>query len=48
MPPQQQRELRDLTRLRVTLPHDQDRIQNRIEKLLENANLNLGSVTSET
>src|SRR3982074_714760 len=48
VPPQWQRELRDLTRLRVTLLQDQNRIQNRIEKLLEDANIKLGSVASDT
>ena len=48
VPPQWQRELRDLTRLRVSLLQDQNRIQNRIEKLLEDANLKLGSVASDT
>lgn len=48
VPPQWQRELRDLTRLRVSLLQDQNRIQNRIEKLLEDANLKLGSVVSDT
>jgi transposase len=48
VPPQGQRELRDLTRLRVSLLQDQNRIQNRIEKLLEDANLKLGSVASDT
>ena len=32
VPPQWQRELRDLTRLRVSLLQDQNRIQNRIER----------------
>lgn len=48
VPPQWQRELRDLTRLRVSLLQDQNRIQNRIEKLLEDANLKLGNVVSDT
>ena len=48
VPPQWQRELRDLTRLRVSLLQDQNRIQNRIEKLLEDANLKLGNVASDT
>jgi transposase len=48
VPPQWQRELRDLTRLRVSLLQDQNRIQNRIEKVLEDANLKLGSVASDT
>jgi len=48
VPPQWQRELRDLTRLRVSLLQDQNRIQNRMEKVLEDANLKLGSVASDT
>ena len=48
VPPQWQRELRDLVRLRVSLLEDQNRVQNRIEKLLEDANLKLGSVVSDT
>jgi transposase len=48
VPPQWQRELRDLTRLRVSLLEDQNRIQNRIEKVLEDANIKLGSVASDT
>lgn len=48
VPPQWQREVRDLTRLRVSLLQDQNRVQNRIEKVLEDANLKLGSVASDT
>lgn len=48
VPPQQVRELRDLTRLRVALVEDKNRVQNRIEKLLEDANLKLGCVVSDT
>ena len=48
VPPPWQRELRDLTRLRVSLLQDQNRVQNRIEKVLEDANLKLGSVASDT
>ena len=48
VPPQWQRELRDLTRLRVSLLQDQNRIQNRMEKVLEDANLKFGSVASDT
>ena len=48
VPPQWQREMRDLTRLRVSLLQDQNRIQNRMEKVLEDANLKLGSVASDT
>jgi len=47
VPPQWQRELRDLTRLRVSLLQDQNRIHNRIEKLLEDANIKLGSIASD-
>jgi transposase len=48
VPPQQIRQLRDLTRLRVKLKQEQNRYQNRIEKLLEDCNLKLGTVTSDT
>ena len=48
VPPQWQRELRDLTRLRVSLVEDQNRVQNRMEKVLEDANVKLGSVASDT
>jgi len=43
VPPQEIRELRDLTRVRVALLEDQNRVQNRIEKILEDANIKLGS-----
>ena len=48
VPPPWQRELRDLVRLRVALLEDQNRVQNRIEKVLEDANIKLGSVASDT
>jgi transposase len=48
VPPQEIRELRDLTRMRVSLLEDQNRVQNRIEKILEDANIKLGSVASDT
>jgi transposase len=48
VPPQWPREWRDLTRLRVSLRQDQNRVQNRIEKVLEDAHLKLGSVASNT
>lgn len=48
VPPQEIRELRDLTRMRVSLLQDQNRAQNRIEKILEDANIKLGSVASDT
>lgn len=48
IPPQWQRELRDLVRMRVSLLEEKNRTQNRIEKILEDANLKLGSVASDT
>jgi len=48
VPAQWQRELRDLVRLRVALREDQNRVQNRIEKLLEDANIKIGSFCSDT
>jgi len=47
VPPREIRELRDLTRLRVSLLQDQNRVENRIEKILEDANIKLGSVASD-
>lgn len=46
VPPREIRELRDLTRHRVALVGDRNRAGNRIEALLEEANLKLGSVVS--
>lgn len=48
VPPQETRELRDLTRLRVALLEDQNRVQNRIEKILEDAPIKLGAVATDT
>jgi len=48
VPPPWPREWRDLTRRRVSLRQDQNRVQNRIEKVLEDAHLKLGSVASNT
>lgn len=48
VPPPWHREWRDLTRLRVSLLPDQNRIQNRIEKVREDATLKLGRVASDT
>lgn len=47
IPPLPQRELRDLTRHRTQLVEEKTRTSNRIEKLLEDANIKLGSVASE-
>ena len=46
IPPRWQRELRDLTRQRTQLTDECSRITNRIQKVLEDANLKLGSVAS--
>lgn len=47
VPPKPLRELRDLTRHRVQLIHETTRVANRIEKVLEGANIKLGSVASK-
>lgn len=47
IPPAPQRELRDLTRHRTTLVMDRARIVNRIQKVLEDANIKLGDVVSD-
>jgi len=46
VPPRPIRELRDLTRLRVHLQQDRNRVINRIGRLLETVNVKLGSVVS--
>jgi transposase len=46
VPPTPIQDLRDLTRYRVELRQSQSRVANRIQKLLEQANLKLGSVAS--
>lgn len=46
IPPRPQRELRDLTRHRTQLVDEASRISNRIQKVLEDANVKLGSVAS--
>jgi len=46
VPPRPQRELRDLTRQRTQLIDEGSRISNRIQKVLEDANVKLGSVAS--
>lgn len=47
VPPQPIRELRDLTRTRVTLTRDRAREINRLEKVLEDAGIKLSSVASD-
>jgi len=47
LPPQPKRELRDLTRHRVSLVQEINRIANRIQKLLEDANIKLASVATD-
>lgn len=46
IPSRSQRELRDLTRQRTQLVDEASRISNRIQKVLEDANVKLGSVAS--
>jgi transposase len=46
IPPLWQRELRDLTRQRAQLTDELSRISNRMQKVLEDANVKLGSVAS--
>src|SRR5580698_5516507 len=47
VPPKPIRELRDLTRSRATLTQERSRIANRIQKVLEDCNIKLGSVVSD-
>jgi transposase len=47
IPPAPIRELRDLTRHRTTLIHDKTRAVNRIHKVLEDANIKLGTVATD-
>jgi transposase len=47
IPPRPVRELRDLTRRRTHLQSDRNRVLNRINRLLETANLKIGSVVSD-
>jgi len=47
VPPQPQRDLRELTRQRVQLVRQKAAVANRIQKVLEDANLKLGSVASD-
>ncbi len=47
IPPQAQRELRDLTRYRTTFVRERVNLVNRVHKLLEGANLKLASVATD-
>jgi transposase len=47
VPPQPQRELRELTRQRRQLVHAKASVANRIQKMLEDANIKLGSVATD-
>jgi len=47
VPPREIRELRDLTRSRVKLVEERNRVHNRIHKVLEDANLKLDTVASD-
>ncbi|MGA8453344.1 MAG: IS110 family transposase, partial [Candidatus Acidiferrales bacterium] len=47
VPKQEQRDLRDLTRYRVRLTEDKARLANRIQKVLEDANIKLASVATD-
>ena len=47
VPPRQIRDLRDLTRTRAILTQEHSSICNRIQKVLEDANLKLGCVASD-
>ena len=47
VPDRPQRELRDLTRMRTTLVGERARVANRLQKLLEDANIKMGSVVTD-
>jgi transposase len=47
VPPQPQQDLRELTRYRAQVSADRSAVSNRIRKLLEGANIKLGSVASD-
>jgi transposase len=47
IPPKPQRDLRDLTRYRVTLVEERARVVNRVQKVLENANIKLASIATD-
>jgi len=47
IPPEPQRALRDMTRYRTTLVQERARVVNRVQKLLEGANIKLSSVATD-
>ena len=47
VPPEQQRILQDLTRMRTSLVEEQNRLVNRIQKTLEDANIKLACIASD-
>src|SRR5512140_1039053 len=47
IPPEGQRELRELTRYRATFVRERATLINRVQKALESANIKLGSVASD-
>lgn len=47
IPPQGQRDLRDLTRYRTCVVRERTRMENRVQKLLESANIKLSSVATD-
>lgn len=47
VPPPAQRDLRDLTRTRAALVRDRTRVVNRVQKVLEDANIKLAAVVSD-
>jgi transposase len=47
VPPRETREMRDLTRYRVSITEECNRIANRIQKVLEDANIKLASVATD-
>ena len=47
IPPLIQRDLRDLTRQRITLVRERARVTNRLQKVLEWANIKLASVVTD-
>src|SRR6266852_5653080 len=47
VPPPEQQQLRDLTRLRISLVQERARFVNRVHKLLQEANIKVGNVLSD-
>jgi transposase len=47
VPSREQQELRDLTRLRISLVQERARLVNRLQKVLEEAGIKLGTILSD-